>query len=319
MFDRREAAEYTKFSLVYSKNGDFKAASALQEAVRDFLCTYLGPDHQFSIGITRLLVGTYVDLFRSTQAVTLQTQVVQTCLNSLRSDHPTTLKVKDTLGVNLMHRGQFHEARKTFEEVVSDMTRVLGPDHEATLMARSNLGRVLSCFFLYHEALDIHLDVLERMSSTLGATHLETLSAKENVAVAYLDIREGNLEKALELIEQVVQERDRKLGKEQPYTLLATVFKARIKNALGQSKEAEQMIRIAISIAERNLGMNHGGVLFGKRWLAEALVAQQKYTDAENVLLDVIQRQRYETSVREDGEHLDRILSPWTLLKCYDV
>lgn len=58
-FGRQEAAEFTKFGLVYSKNGEWKTAVALQEAVRDFLCAKLGSDHFLSIGITRLLVGTY--------------------------------------------------------------------------------------------------------------------------------------------------------------------------------------------------------------------------------------------------------------------
>lgn len=321
-FGRREAREYTKFSLVYSKNGDFKTASILQEAVREFLCVKLGTDHHLTIGITRLLVGTYIELFRNTKALELQTRTLQACLTSLGADHPMTLKVKDTLGAILLSRGQFNDARKTFEEVVSDMTRVLGPDHGDTLIATRHIGQALTRFFLYREALELHLDVLTRMISTFGATHPETLNAKESVAVAYLDLDVGgqeNLGTALELIEQVVYERNRKLGKEQPYTLLAILFQARIKDAMGQSEDAEKLIRSIVTIAERNLGMNHGGTLLGKAYLSQTLVHQRKYTDAEDILLDVVQRHKYEASVREDGEHPDRINYLWMLLNCYDL
>ena len=87
----------------------------------------------------------------------------------------------------------------------------------------------------------------------------------------------------------------------------------------GRSEEAEEVIRTTLSIAERNLGINRGGTLLGKAWLSQTLVHQQKYADAENVLLDVIQRHKYETSVREDGEHPDRIDYMWMLLNCYDA
>lgn len=133
-----------------------------------------------------------------------------------------------------MYRGQLNDARNIFEEVVSDMTRILGPDHEDNLTARSNLGNVLSKYFTFREALELHLDVLKRMTSIFGKTDLKVLVAKENVATAYLNIGgDENLEKGLDLIEEVIHERSRKLGKENPYTLLAMVYQARIKDAMG--------------------------------------------------------------------------------------
>ena len=325
-FGRREALESTKFSLVYSKNGDFQMAANLQEAVRNFLCATAGLDHILTIGITRILVGTYVELSRNSDAVRLQKEALQNCRNSLGPDHPMTLKVKDTLAMILRHRAQFHEGRTTSQEVVADMTRVLGPDHEDTLIAKLNLGKILTSFFLYREALEISLDVLERMKSTLGAAHLETLGAQEDVAVAYMEVpennpvvRQANLNKALRMINEVVQERDRKLGKEQPYTLLAFVQQARILDALGRSKEAEDILRAKLEIAIRNLGPDHNGVQLGKGFLSQTLVHQQKYAEAEKVLLDATDKSKYKSSVREDGEHTDRIRYLGMLLECYEI
>jgi tetratricopeptide (TPR) repeat protein len=347
IFGRSEALEYTKFSLVYSKNGEFSTASTLQEAVRDFLFEKLGPVHLLSIGITRLLAGTYFEQFRVTEAVELQEQAHKACLESLGPEHPITLEVKDTLGHMFMFRGQLHDAHEIFEEVVSDMTKILGPDHENTLTARGNLGNILWKYFKFDEALKIHLDVLDRMNNTLGATHLKTLTAKENVASSYLGVGgEENLKRALGMIEEVIQGRKEKLGKEQPYTLLAMVYKARIKTAMGQATEAESILRAAIDIAERNLGSTHGGVLMGKAFLSQALIKQAKdryaeaktllnekdkldeaenarqigeeiFAKAEKILLEIVPKQNYKTSAREDGEHIDRIQYLGMLQDCY--
>jgi hypothetical protein len=45
------------------------------------------------------------------------------------------------------------------------------------------------------------------------------------------------------------------------------------------------------------------------------LIRQKQYGEAEDILLDVIKRQR-QTSLR-DGENLDRLLSQYYLLECF--
>lgn len=79
------------------------------------------------------------------------------------------------------------------------------------------------------------------------------------------------------------------------------------------------ILRTALAIAERNLGTTHGGTLFGKAHLSQTLVHQRKYADAEKTLLEVVQRQNYEISAREDGEHIERISYLEMLLDCYDA
>jgi hypothetical protein len=70
----------------------------------------------------------------------------------------------------------------------------------------------------------------------------------------------------------------------------------------------------------RNLGDNHLGVLLARTWLARILFRQKKYEEAEEILITVIPRHKYEASRRGDGdhvEHLDRIQALWFLMDCY--
>jgi tetratricopeptide (TPR) repeat protein len=256
---------------------------------------------------------------RHNKAAGLQRQVLQACMDSLGPDHPKTLKVMDTLGSNCTQQSRFNEARQLHEKAIERMTEILGADHEDTLTAVDNLGKVMSRYFCYDKAKDLHLKAMTGMKSVLGPTDLRTLTAMENVALAYTEVGGELLDPAHVMMVHVLEERRKKLGKEQPYTLLAIANLARIKIALNKTDEAENLLRTALPIAERNLGKNHAGTLFGRVWLSQALVRQERYSEAEEILTEVVQRQRYEDSAREDGEHTDRIQALWFLLKCYQL
>jgi len=77
------------------------------------------------------------------------------------------------------------------------------------------------------------------------------------------------------------------------------------------------MVRAALPIAERNLGDNHFGTLAGH--LAQVLVRQGRYHEAEEIFINVVQPQHYKSAARDDGEHPDRILALWYLLNCYQL
>lgn len=59
------------------------------------------------------------------------------------------------------------------------------------------------------------------MKPVLGPTHLDTLATTESLAMTYLESGDNPLPSAREMMEVVLEQRKKKLGKEQPYTLLA--------------------------------------------------------------------------------------------------
>lgn len=263
-FGRWQALQTAKFSLVYSQCGLWNEAEALQVVVKDFICGKLGMEHPASRRISLFLAGTYWQQARTNEAGALHQQVLESCMRALGPDHHETLKVMDTLGASRCFQGRFKEAKELHEKAIDGMTRTLGPEHEDTLIAVDNLGRVMWRYFRYDEARELHWRAMTGMKKLLGSTHSHTLTAMESLAMAYLQIgKEELLEEALKLMEEVLAQRQKKLGKEQPYTLLAICNLARIKSALGEGIEAEQMMHAALLIAERNLGENHFGTLAG--------------------------------------------------------
>lgn len=172
------------------------------------------------------------------------------------------------------------------------MTKVLGDTHEDTLSAVDALGHAMQVCWRPDEAKHLYLRAVNGHKMRLGAKHLNTLLAMENLAMAYLEL-DIELNQAFDIIMEVLDQRKEKLGEEHPYTLLAMLNIARVKSALNEHQEAEEVIRKALPIAERNLGQNHSGILMGKTHLSQVLVRQKRYSEAESILADVVHRRRY--------------------------
>ena len=319
IFGTRQAIESAKFSLVYTCGGLWNEAEGLQVAVKNYLCERLGLEHQLTIAAMLLLSHTYLRQGRQNKAAALRRQAFQSCMNSFGADHPKTLKAMDYLAESCRLQSRWKEARQLSEKAIARMTNILGADHEDTLIAVDNLGEIMARYWDWEKAKDLHEKAMSRMQHVLGPTDLRTLSAMEHVAKTYLELGGDLLERAQEIQTQVLEERRKQLGKEQPFTLLATANLARIKAALGQTNEAEDLLRTALRIAGRNLGENHNGTIMGKIWLAQVLLAKKRYREAEEILTQVVQRQKYESSARDDGEHADRIFALWVLLQCYQL
>ena len=264
-----------------------------------------------------LLSITYSLQTRTNKALQLQRQVLEACKNLFGPDHPRSLKAKHTLAYACLLEGRLHEARKLQEEAFERMTEVLGPNHEDTLLAMDYLGDVMARYFDFEKAKDLHLKAWSGMKETLGPTHTDTLTAMDHVAQAYLRLGGELLEPGYELAEQVVAERIKQSGREHPHTLLAKLTLARIKAAQNKEEEAEAMIRQNLPIAARNLGENHLGTMLGRFYLAQVIAHQNRHQEAEKILISIVDKKRFKASVREDGEHIDRIQSLWLLLICY--
>lgn len=317
VINRLRIIQAVKFSLVYEQSGKWEEAERLQLMVKDYLCAKLGTEHPLSMKIMLALSGIYWQQTRATEAAELQSEVLQACINSLGLKHPKTLKAMDTLGSTRCLQGRFKESHELHEKAIEGMTEILGPKHEDTLLAMNNFGRIKWMYFQFEEAKSWYSKAVAGMKEVLGEHHLETLIAIENLSITYIDLGGHYLQIAHDQMEMVLKTRREKLGKEAPWTLLAICNLARVKSALGKMTEAEKMMGAAILIAERDLGKNHFGTLAGKVHYAQVLVRLRRYDEAKSIFTRVIERQRYESAARDDGEHPDRILAMNYLMQCY--
>lgn len=318
-FGRAQAIESAKFSLIYVQNGYFSEAEALQVKTREFVCARLGMEHIAARRITLFLAGTYGLQMRTNKAAELQEEVLEACKTYLGTKDPETLKAMSILGSTRRWQGRFREGRQILQTTIEGMTEIIGPEHQDTLQAMDDLGQLEWMYLNYARARELHTKAVDGLTKLLGPLHEKTLIAKEHLAMACLSFQGDilvNGPQAHDTMVEVFEERKSRFGKEHPWTLYAICNLARVKSGLGDYDEAEKLIRTALPIAQRNLGENHFGTLAGQAHLGNVLVRKGKLDDAEALFLDVIQRQRYESSARDDGEHPDRIAALFYLLRC---
>ena len=299
--DRDQALQCGKLSYVYTICGKWDEALDLQQAVKDFLVPNLGWEHEASIRICKYLSRTYLLKGRFNEAGTLNEQALHAAINALGEEHQLTLEIMDSLGYIRTLQGRLPEAEEMHSRAIKGMRKTHGSDHPDTLSAIDNLGSVFWHKFEFERAVECHLEALKGMLTKLGPTHERTLAAKENVAVAYREIGGAYLDEAHELMEEVLEERTKLLGREQPWTLIAMSNLAYVKHTMGDHEEAERIIRKGLPIAARNLGEDHHGVLAAKLRLALILTAQERYDEAKALFEYLLDRDKYAGVERTEG------------------
>ncbi|OQE24853.1 hypothetical protein PENFLA_c009G08522 [Penicillium flavigenum] len=319
-FGRLQATEYAKFSLVYLHCGYWSKAEELQLQVKDYLFAKLGPESEYSIAIAFLLSRNYVWQTRNNEARVLQYEVLESAKKLYGPNHPTTLQIMDTLGATCVLSSRYREAYWLHQEVIESLSKLegFGPEHEATWTAVDNLSKVKLRYFEHEEAVNLQLQAYEGMQKTLGPTHEKTLEAKDNLAAIYGFMGEMYLPLTLQMSEEVRSIRKETLGHEHPLTLKSTLTVAKIKPAMNQFQEAEQIFLEGLPIAKRNLGENHLGTLTARTWLGHLYWRQERYSEAQAIWEDIVTKQTFEQTKRPDGGHGDRVQVMWFLVHCYE-
>lgn len=318
-FGRHQALESARFSRVYSECGLFQEALQLQSRIREFVVQALGEGHPLAIRITLFQTVTLYELSRASEATKLQRRMYDVCLESLGQYQPLTLTVADVLASSLCFTGQYSASLSLHQKAVEGMTMIYGKRHVDTLKAIRNLARVKLRYMEFSKSAELGLVAWEGMKEELGEAHMETLISLEDLAMTRIRLGKEYLPECHDQMDFVLKQREKALGKEHPYTLLAICNLGRVKSAMGQPEDAVRIMKQAVDIAERNLGENHYGVLAGKTHYAQVLVNLGHYEEAEEIFYTITGKPQYrQFTDDEGGEHPDRLIALWYLTGCLE-
>ncbi|KAI4176500.1 MAG: hypothetical protein LQ346_007884 [Caloplaca aetnensis] len=316
--DRSRILESAKFAFIYAQCGLWHDAEILLTIGFDYLSKVNGMQDPTTIRVSLFLIVIYRQLDKLQDAAALQGRVLEACIALWGEDDLHSLEVTDALGVIRWQQGRFREAGTLHERAFKGFAKVKGLHDPDTLRAKGNIGRILAKNCKYDEATKIHLETATELTQLLGPSHQDTLSAMDDLAMSYLERSSGSatagedLPRAHTIILDVVERRKKKLGKDHPLTLWAIANLARVENARGLCNEAESRFRAALSVAERNLGPTHIGTLYGKTYLGYVLLCQERYSEAERLLVWVVK-----TFQESRRNHPDQVVTMSFLLKCY--
>ena len=150
--------------------------------------------------------------------------------------------------------------------------------------------------------------------------------AKDSLAMTLLQLGGiSNVKRAEKFMKDIYDSRRKRLGVEHAYTLWAACNLARTLTERGRLEddqtplnEARAIFNDGIAVARRNLGPNHVGTLMGRGFLANVLVVEKAYAEAEEEFKDIAEQQRRIQGAR-NGTHRDRLITLQRMVDCYEI
>jgi tetratricopeptide (TPR) repeat protein len=227
----------------------------------------------------------------------------------LGSDHPETLRTRNSLAVAYRDVGRTAEAITVHERNLADQERVLGSDHPDTLTTRNSLAVAYWSAGRTDESITVHERNLADRERVLGSDHPDTLTTRNNLALAYQAA--GRTDESITVHERNLADQERVLGSDHPLTLRTRNNLALAYQAVGRTAEAITLLERNLADRERVLGSDHPDTLTTRNNLAVAYQAvghtaepvdsdRKFHTDCRGVAEDG----------RTDGQSRGRHLAP---------
>lgn len=314
-----------KSAIVYNECDDFLEAENCLRIALDFYGKFLGPENPRTERILLVLSGSLWHQCRIHDAADLLENTFNRKLKLLGPDHPRTLTLMARLGEVRRHQGRLSESIDLLTKAVEGMKTQL-PETDPTLYQAMNyLGITLRSCYHFEDAREYQEKAVAGLKMYLGERDIRTLISMGDLAITYKELSQATRDSsqrrkyldtayrdAVFAFEQLAEQ----LGNKHPQTWIAQGAVSRIKAGMGRINEAEETFRSVLQVAARHLGDDHLGVLIHKHHHSRILIQQQRYYEAETLLLEISDRDKYRTTTGME-DSLDRWDALWSLIECY--
>jgi tetratricopeptide (TPR) repeat protein len=278
--------EYERFSLVFSRVGDWNEREKLLVVQVNQRKTKLGSDHTQTLYSMGKLALTYLNQGRWDKAEKLQIEVMNATQAKLGSDHPDTLTSRRDLAWTYQNQGRWDEAEKLQIEVMNATQAKLGSDHPDSLTSRKDLAWSYQRQGRWDEAEKLQIDVMNARQAMLGSDHPHTLTSRRDLARTYQS--QGRWDEAEKIHIEVVNARQAKLGSDHPETMTSRSDLAWTYQSQGRWDEAEKLQIGVMNAAQAKLGSDHPDTLTSIGDLANTYRRQGRLDEAEKLEVRVM-------------------------------
>ncbi len=187
-------------AMAYRSAGRVPEAIALLEQVRDAQVEKLGADHPDTLATLDYLAQAYKAAGRLVPAIALYEKVRDVRVKQLGTEHPDTLITLNNLAAAYLAAGRIPEAIALFEKLRDPLVKTLGANHPDTLTMLNNLAGAYWKAKQLDKSVPLFEDVLKRQEAKLGRQHPDTQWMVANLGVNYKDA--GRLQEAIPLLEE---------------------------------------------------------------------------------------------------------------------
>jgi len=232
-------------------------------------------EYQRTLGITHLttltaaydITATTLDLGYLEDGARWADWVIQTGSGTLGAKHPLLLKVNRLKGEILIIKGQYQEAENILAGVLVDQQDRLGNDHLDTLETERELGQACRSMGRQKDAQARLEHRAEALTRRLGENHIQVSAAIIDLVSALAPSpiadpfgvvgAEPQIHQTAILINALHERLRASVGPQNQVTIRALRVCGHLKILQGETTEASDMLRRALSNAEESLGRDH--------------------------------------------------------------
>jgi class 3 adenylate cyclase/serine/threonine protein kinase len=217
------------------------------------------------------------------------------------------------LAANLDKQEKHKDAESLYRQALGLRERLATGPRRIDLIARStnNLGTCLRSQERFTDAIQLFEKAINDITSKYGPAHLDVGNGKNSIGLCLLELK--RYDEAERTFNEAMKIKRNELGDD--HLLLAVTYwgLGKVCWNLGRFPEAEQHHRAALELRRKFLRVGHPDTLKSMRDLAEALLHQEKYADAQPLLVE-----RYETLKSQKPDDAATVEAANQLADCYD-
>ena len=208
--------------------------------------------------------------------------------------------------------------RREVSDLIAQLSAIAVQDYSRSLFEREQIRLYLYRAFKYaynlgsvYEAVELEVAVAV-VEGVLGPDHPDTLAVRNNLALVYESV--GRFGEAIELFEQVLDERERVLGADHPDTLKTRNNLASVYYSVGRFAEAIDAWEELLRDCQRVLGADHPVTLDVRNNLAVAYKSVGRFGEA----IELFERVLAERERVLGADHPDTLKTRNNLAGAYD-
>jgi len=184
---------------LYQLQARFAEAEPLLTQSLEITRRVLGAEHPTTVSSMNNLALLYQAQTRYSEAEPLLTQCLDILRRVLGPEHPHTLQSMHNLAALCQDQARYAEAELLVTQAVEIRRRVLGPEHPDTLQSMNNLAALYWSLHKLEKSIPLFEETHNLERKIWGEDHPETLLTAANLGVNYMEA--GRLDEALPLLE----------------------------------------------------------------------------------------------------------------------
>ena len=256
-----------------------------------------------------LVLGrTYYARSEHRRAIECLERAVEISSTSPNTDIETLLASKNALSMALYETGDTDRARVHFDELIEMYTQEYGKDHRDTISAKLQIAA--------HALLQKKYDQANLMFES-GIKQLRKLNPNDPLIPMYMSYlgqslsESGQIERAIELTEQSLQESKKHWADDHPQTVQILIKLAHMYNGIGQFKKSVETTNRALDFIADEADEDYSNrriLLMTKVQALQALRRRKELAETTGLLIDILKKRLEldsENSVQiEDANYL---------------